>query len=1186
MDELEQLRAAAAALEAMRATLGADVVDAGLGPMLDRIAALESPVAEERKLVTTLFADLVGFTAMSERMDAEDVRTVLDRYFARWTATIERHGGVVEKFIGDAVMAVFGMKQSSEDDPERAIFAALDMVESLAALNDDLVAEGGPRLEMRVGINTGEVVIGAVGERREEEWLAVGDPINVASRLQEAAPVNGVLIAHSTFRHVRGVFDVREMPLLALKGKSEPTQAYVVDRAKPRAFRLPARGVEGVETTMVGREAELKRLQAAFLASADGEPGMVTIVGEAGMGKTRLLEEFATWLDLLPRQIVYIKGRGRQGTDRDAFALVRDAVVYRFEILDTDPPDVVQDKLSEGFGGRGADLGDLVFDSARSMLIGRLLGFDLSTESRSADAQATRELGTAAFIGWLEELAADKPVVIVLDDIHWADDPSLDLAATVIAEADQAPILVVCGARPTLYSRRPAWQAGERRHQRIELLPLSSRQSRHLLAEILHKVPDLPEDLRETVVLAAEGNPFHIEELVKMLIDDGVIVKTGDEWTVVRDRLPTIRVPDTLVGVLQARIDALSAGEKSVLHRAAVIGRSFWDRAVVALGNAPGALADVDHSIAELRARELVYGRESSRIADAAEYIFKHAVLREVAYQSVLRRYRRDYHARAAAWLRSVVEATDRADEFAALIAGHYDAAERAEEAAPWFHRAGNAAASRYANAEALALLDRAMELAPADTAFRFQVAGARQAIHAITGDRAAETAELDAMTVMADRVGDDRMRVDIELRRARQATDVGRQADSERHARLAANMARRIGDTEPEARALLAMGIARWRQGNPGAALPVLTEALDIARATTDVALSADCLHSRGVAHHNLGQFDEAEADYRASAPLWRLAGDRGGLSKVLNSLGILAYDREDFVAARSYLEQSLAAKRAMGDRLGENRVLNNLALVGLAEHHYEGVISALERNLEIARQIDDLDGEAASQQGLGFVALRTGRRDVATEHLLEARRLFAEEGDQQGESQVLELLAQLAHAAGDVDGALALVDEAASTTSAAELPAEAGAAQALLGRISFETGKVDEAEEAYRRALALFDELGVPGRAIEVKAGLAGVLQALGRPNEARALADEVLGHFRERGTTGVSDPVLALLFARSVFEAHGDPRAADVTELARRHLAETAGRMTDPEMRRGYLNDVAAHHTIAADDSSLST
>ena len=271
-EERDRLRAAVAALEAQRAKLGDEVVDAGLRPLVERIAQLQSPVTEERKLVTTLFADLVGFTAMSERLDPEDVRTVVDRYFAAWTATIEGRGGVVEKFIGDAVMAVFGMRQAQEDDPERAILAALDMVASLDVLNDALADEGGPALEMRVGINTGEVVIGAVGDRPHEEWIAVGDPINVASRLQAEAPVNGVLIAHSTFRHVRGVFDVREVAPLALKGKKELVRAYVVERAKPRAFRAPARGVEGVENPMVGREAELERLRDAYRCRLRGTP--------------------------------------------------------------------------------------------------------------------------------------------------------------------------------------------------------------------------------------------------------------------------------------------------------------------------------------------------------------------------------------------------------------------------------------------------------------------------------------------------------------------------------------------------------------------------------------------------------------------------------------------------------------------------------------------------------------------------------------------------------------------------------------------------------------------------------------------------------------------------------------------------------------------------------------------------
>jgi class 3 adenylate cyclase/tetratricopeptide (TPR) repeat protein len=1182
VDELGRLRAAAAALEAQRPTLGDEVVEAGLGPLRERIAALDSPLLEERKLVTTLFADLVGFTEMSEQMDAEDVHGVVARYFSRWTAVIEGRGGVVEKFIGDAVMAVFGMKQAHEDDPERAILASLDMVTSLGHLNDDLATEGWPKLGMRVGINTGEVVISSVGERQQEEWVAMGSPINVASRLQAAAPVNGILIAHSTFRHVRGVFDVREIEPVELKGIAEPVRAYVVKQAKPRAFRAPARGVEGVDTAMLGRGAELQRLQDAFLAAADGEPGIVTIVAEAGMGKSRLLDEFATWLDLLPEEVAYIKGRARQDTDSDAFSLMRDTIAFRFEILDTDALAVVREKLAAGFGDAGEHAA-FGLDSDPSTLIGHLLGFDLGTETFQGDieAQTAREMGTAAFVDWARGLATSTPVAVVLDDIHWADDPSLDLAAGLVAPPHTPRILVVCGARPALLVRRPAWQAGEPRHQRVDLLPLSTRDSRQLVTDILHKVADLPDDLREMVVAAADGNPFHLEELVKMLIEDGVIVKGADEWTVARDRLTTIRVPETLVGVLQARIDSLGSGEKSVLHRAAVIGRSFWDLAVEALGDVAGGDPAVDDSLHELRSRELVYGRETSSIAGAHEFIFKHAVLREVAYQSVLRRFRLEYHARAAAWLSSVADTNDRADEFAALIAGHHEAAGHSRLAAGWFLRAGRAAAARYANAEALDLLSRASDHASdEDAELRFDVVAAEQQIHDILGDRAAESVALDVLTALADLLDDDHKRVDVELRRADQATDVGRPGDAGEHATRAADVARRIGDTELETRALLALGTSLWHQGNPTEAVPVLSEALDLARANGHDDLATRCQYSRGVAQHNLGRYDDAEDDYRQGAERWRLAGSRSGLSRVLNSMGILAYDRGDYAEARSHLEQALAAKRAMGDRLGENRALNNLALVAVAQHDFDTVIDAFERTLERARQINDLEGEAASHQGLGYVALRTGRLAEAHDLLVESLRLFREEGDQQGESQVLALLAELAGAGEDHALAGTLAGEALSRAAAAALPTETAASLELLGRLALQAGRLDDAESSYVRALELHDELGNKGRVIQAKAGYAEALQSLGRYGEARVLVDEVLEHFRLHGADGTEQPVAALLSCRRVLEAQGDPSASEVTDLARRHIDETAARIADPERRRSYVEDVAANRIVTTE------
>ncbi|MET0831213.1 MAG: tetratricopeptide repeat protein, partial [Acidimicrobiia bacterium] len=852
------------------------------------------------------------------------------------------------------------------------------------------------------------------------------------------------------------------------------------------------------------------------------------------------------------------------------------------QILDTDPPPVLRDKLAAGFGDAGAPIASLGLDGDRSALIGHLLGFDLGPESLPVDLepQAAREQGMAAFAEWADQLAAADPVVIVLDDVHWADDASLDLAASLVAEPGEARILVVCGARPAFYDRRPSWQAGERRHRRVDLLPLSARDSRRLVVDILREVPDLPDDLRDTVAGTAEGNPFHVEELVKMLIEDGVVVKGTDAWSVAHDRLTTVRVPETLVGVLQARIDVLDPEEKSVLHRAAVIGRSFWDRAVAALGDG----GDIAGPLTELRTRELVYGREMSSIADAEEYVFKHAVLREVAYGSVLRRLRRDYHARAAAWLSAVAAATARADEFAALVAAHHDAAGQDGEAATWYLRAGRSAAARYANSEALALLEKAEGLTEEDDLeLRYEVAGARQAIHGILGDRTVETEDLDALAGIADRLSDDRKRIDVALRRAEQATDTGRQADAEAHALDAAEMARRLDDPELVARALLALGTARWHQGNPTEALPVLTEALDLAVSGGNETLAADVQHNRGVGHHLTGRWDEADADYRESARRWRLVSGRSGLSRVLNSLGILAYDRGDYATAGSSFDQALAAKRAMGDLLGENRVLNNVALVALAQHDYDAATDAFARTMEIARQIEDLEGEASSHQGCGYIALRTGRFDEAEARLSESRRLFVEEGDQQGESQVLEQLAEVAEASDDAARARSLAEQAMSTATAASLPTETAAALARLGHLSLGEGLFEEAEAAYRRALDLQNELGTRGRAVEAAAGRAAALQALGRAEEARRLVEDVVGHFRLHGADGIDDPAATLLATRQVLEAQGDTvAAADLTEMARQHIEETSSRLRDPQVRRSYRENVATHRILSGEEA----
>ena len=331
--EITQLRAAMTAIEAQRPLLGNSVVDAALAPMREKLAALEAQAhpAQQRKLATVLFADVFGFTALSEMMDAEVVAGIMNDLWTLVDRAITAHGGHIDKHIGDAVMALWGADAGREDDPEMAVRAGLAMQTAI----DAFCKTHNAPLALRIGINTGPVVLGSVGTTGE--LTAMGDAVNLASRLEHAAPVGHVLISHDTYRHVRGIFDVVAQEPFIVKGKTEPVQAYVVKRAKPRAFRLGTRGVEGIETRMIGRDAELLALENVYITAADdAETQVAIVIGEAGVGKSRLLYEFENWLELRPERILYFKGRSTPNTRHVPFSLFRDLFAFRFDIRDND----------------------------------------------------------------------------------------------------------------------------------------------------------------------------------------------------------------------------------------------------------------------------------------------------------------------------------------------------------------------------------------------------------------------------------------------------------------------------------------------------------------------------------------------------------------------------------------------------------------------------------------------------------------------------------------------------------------------------------------------------------------------------------------------------------------------------------------------------------------------------------
>jgi class 3 adenylate cyclase/tetratricopeptide (TPR) repeat protein len=613
----------------------------------------------ERKLVTVLFADVTGSTALGERLDPERLREVLETYFAAMREEIEAEGGTVEKFIGDAVMAAFGVPTAHEDDAARAVRAATRMLERLETVNEGLAARHDVRLRIRIGVNSGEVL--ATTEPRPGEPMVTGDVVNAAQRLEAAAEPGTVVIGERTARSLPGARLIDLGPL-DLKGKAEPLRAYRLD-ATPGL--RPRRGVPGLRAPMVGRAAEMDVLRSLYArVASEGRPSLVTIYGDAGVGKSRLTREFLAWAEGLDRAPLSLGGRCLPYGDGVAYWPLAEILKTHAGILDTDGSDLAIEKVRK----IGHDLltTDVTADPAlATAALAYTIGLpDPESPLEDMDPQRVRSEVDAAWRSFFTALAASAPTIVVIEDIHWADPVLLDLLET-LADRVEGPALFLCPSRPDLTSRRPTWGGGRRAMSAISLDPLTADQSQHLI-ELLLTVDDLPPSVHATMIERAEGNPFFLEEIIRRLIDDGSLAREGDRWRAAAS-IAEVQIPDTVQAVLASRIDLLDASDKRILQMAGVVGRVFWPGPVAELSGA--SRADVEATLERLLDRELVLSRPGSTLAGEREYLFKHILTRDVAYGSLPRKERGDAHRAVAAWLETT--AGERASEFAELLAYH-----------------------------------------------------------------------------------------------------------------------------------------------------------------------------------------------------------------------------------------------------------------------------------------------------------------------------------------------------------------------------------------------------------------------------------------------------------------------------------------------------------------------------------
>jgi class 3 adenylate cyclase/tetratricopeptide (TPR) repeat protein len=1013
------------------------------------------PAQEIRKTVTIVFSDLKGSTNLGEALDSESLREVMTRYFDAMRVELERHGGTVEKYIGDAIMAVFGLPTVHEDDALRAVRAAAGMQVALGMLNDELDRTWGVRLANRTGVNTGEVVAGdpTAGQR-----LVTGDPVNTAARLEQAAPENEILLGPLTHRLVRDTVVAEPVEPLELKGKAERVPAFRLVSVRDDAT------LEAPDATpMVGRDREMDQLRAAFRAAVEGRRlRSVTVIGDAGVGKSRLTREF---LASVASEAYVVRGRclpyGKGITFWPLVEIVRRAA----DIQDDDPPE----------RGRARLLG-LLGDVEAADRIASATGLSVSSFPLAEIFWAVRRL--------VEILAERRPLVVVVDDIHWAEPTLLDLLDELAGAELEAPALLLATARHDLLEDRPDW-GGSPGAGRIVLEPLTEGDSTAIVDNLLGQTGLVPA-VRDQVIVAAEGNPLFVEQLVSMLIDEGVLRRDEGRWRVA-DEVGQIQVPPTIQALFAARLDRLGREERAVVEPASVIGLIFQESAVRWL--APEAVqAELDLHLAALDRKQLVHPAPSAVEGDGS-YRFHHVLIRDAAYNGQLKRTRAALHERFVAWADGVNADRDRALEFEEILGYHLEQAHRylAElgpldehgtelgvRAAGRLASAGRRAFARGDMPAAANLLQRAAALLPPGSPDR-------PVLQTEAGEALAEAGELTAADEVlgeaidgAAALGDPS--IETTARIVRQYLHYSTEGD-EPEAQVIAevNAAIRIleasGDHRGLTRAWRLLTNVHFAGCRYLDAEVAAHRMIDEARLAGDRPMELRVLPALATCAQ-LGPTPVPEAIVIVEGVLSELGGDRKSEAYTLRALANLEAMRGRFVEARTLYRQSRATLDELGWRF--EAALTSAIASGPVELIAGDALAAereLRRDYDALAAMGERNYISTTAAFLAEALYRQGRDDEALRMTEESEQIAAED-DVATQYLWRSVRAKLIARQGRFDEARSLAEAAISIIGAAQDPDSQGYAAIDLAEVLWMAGRDDEAIVAAEASAALFEQ------------------------------------------------------------------------------------------------------------------
>ena len=1038
---------------------------------------------EERKVVTVLFCDLAGFTSRAEQLDPEDVSALLSRYHLRLRAELERFGGTVEKFIGDAVMAMFGAPVGHEDDPERAVRAALAIRDWIAELGEDL--------QVRIGVATGEALVRLGAQPVEGEAMVVGDVVNTAARLQQAAPQGAVVVGEATYRATQDTIAYEELEPVEVKGKAAAVPIWLAKDAVAR-HGVP---VDRPAAPFVGRENDLALLKQTYSrVLRESSVQLVTIVGEPGIGKTRLVRELRSFVEQGSDGPLWHQGRCLAYGEGITFWALGEIVKAHAAVLESDTPDDAAAKLR-------AAVDEIADESNRAWLRTRLAPLVGTGEVEPVE----KEEAFSAWRTFLETVAARAPLVLLVEDIHWAEPALLEFIEHLVDRSTGVPLLVLCTARPELDERASGWGGGKRNSTTLSLTALSEQEMLRVVAAVLDEAV-LPADTEAALLERADGNPLYAEEFARMLRDRGLVTGRADAPASVSD--VEIAVPETIQATITARLDALAPDRKRLLHDAAVIGKVFWAGSLASIGHVPKEA--VLEGLHELARKELVRRSRHSTLTDDVEYSFWHVLVRDVAYAQIPRADRARRHQAAADWIARI--AGER--EYEEITGYHLEQAFRyrlelgpvgeherdlATRAAAFLGKAGRRAVVRGDRRGAANLLERARALLPAGDRNRIELALPLSHRLFESGDDERCQQLLAQALDEAVQVGDERIEMHLRVRRAWMQSwwaPEGFVQEADEIATRALRVFEQAGDELGQARAW-ALAAKRLRTlGYAGNVKEAWERALDHARRAGDRAAERETLHWLALTLY-WGRIPAEEATSRLQEILREAEGDRELEARIKRILAGFRGMQGCFDEARGLLSEA----NTIFEELGMRRAAVTISFISGPIEIWAGNPDVAESALRESCEALQTVGERGALPYLaGFLAeaLYVQGRLAESEHwtAVSARTAATDDLDVQADWRCVQ--AKLLARRGRFDEAEAMGREALEIVDRTGESDHKGDAYLDFAEICRLAGKTADEEEALRQAIAWYDAKGNL-----VMAGKARMLLAeLGRqPSSARA-------------------------------------------------------------------------------------